>query len=89
MDRDRYSGNCLFKVEAGNGEDQQKTISVGGGGGGEVGINARQRRASKYALRARCSTSMTAPLFRPTISPDFTGGSPIFSVFPQYPGSVT
>ena len=23
MDRDRYSGNCLFKVEAGNGEDQQ------------------------------------------------------------------
>ena len=27
MDRDRYSGNCLFKVEAGNGEE-------GGGGGG-------------------------------------------------------
>ena len=33
MDRDRYSGNCLFKVEAGNGEEEQKTILCGGGGG--------------------------------------------------------
>ena len=37
MDRDRYSGNCLFKVEAGNGEEEQKTISVEGGGGGVGG----------------------------------------------------
>ena len=33
MDRDRYSGNCLFKVEAGNGEEEQKTILCGEGGG--------------------------------------------------------
>ena len=32
MERDRYSGNCLFKVDAGNGEEEQKTISVEGGG---------------------------------------------------------
>ena len=33
MDRDRYSGNCLFKVEAGNGEEEeeQKKILCGGG----------------------------------------------------------
>ena len=31
MDRDRYSGNCLFKVEAGNGEDEQKNILCLGG----------------------------------------------------------
>ena len=24
MDRDRYSGNCLFKVEAGNGEGEEQ-----------------------------------------------------------------
>ena len=24
MDRDRYSGNCLFKVEAGNGEEEEE-----------------------------------------------------------------
>ena len=32
MDRDRYSGNCLFKVEAGNGEEEevQKKILFGG-----------------------------------------------------------
>ena len=23
MDKDRYSGNCLFKVEAGNGEEEE------------------------------------------------------------------
>ena len=36
MDRDRYSGNCLFKVEAGNGEEEEelKTVLCGGGGGG-------------------------------------------------------
>ena len=36
IDRDRYSGNCLFKVEAGNGEDEeaQKKILCGGVGGG-------------------------------------------------------
>ena len=35
MDRYRYSGNCLFKVEAGNGEEEeeQKKILCGGGGG--------------------------------------------------------
>ena len=34
MDRDRYSGNYLFKVEAGNGEEEeeQKKILWGGGG---------------------------------------------------------
>ena len=33
MDGDRYSGNCLFKVEAGNreGEEEQKKILCGGG----------------------------------------------------------
>ena len=36
MDRDRYSGNCLFKVEAGNWEEEeeQKKILCGGEGGG-------------------------------------------------------
>ena len=37
IDRDRYSGNCLFKVEAGNGEEeeeQKKILWRGGGGGG-------------------------------------------------------
>ena len=29
MDRDRYSGNCLFKVEAGNGEEEQIKILCG------------------------------------------------------------
>ena len=35
MDRDRYSGNCLFKVDAGNGEEEeeQKKILCGEGGG--------------------------------------------------------
>ena len=34
MDRDRYSGNCLFNVEVGNWEEEeeQKTILCGGGG---------------------------------------------------------
>ena len=35
MDRDQYSGNCLFKVGACNGEEEQKTIlcvCVRGGG---------------------------------------------------------
>ena len=31
MDKDRYSGNCLFKVEAGNGEEEQKKILCLGG----------------------------------------------------------
>ena len=31
MDRDRYFGNCLFIVEAGNGEEEQKKILCGGG----------------------------------------------------------
>ena len=31
MDRDRYSGNFLFKVEAGNGEEDQKNILCLGG----------------------------------------------------------
>ena len=34
MERDRYSGNFLFKVETGNGEEEQKTILCGRGGGG-------------------------------------------------------
>ena len=41
MDRDRYSGNCLFKIEAGNGEEeeeQKKNCVEGGGGGGGGGV---------------------------------------------------
>ena len=30
MDRDRYSGNCLFKVEEGDGEEEDEQILCGG-----------------------------------------------------------
>ena len=33
MDRDRYSDNCLFKVEAGNGEEEEKQKKILCGGG--------------------------------------------------------
>ena len=33
MDRDRYSGNCLFKVEACNGEEEEEQKKVWCGGG--------------------------------------------------------
>ena len=35
MDRVRYSGNCLFKVEAGNGEEEEEQKKILCGGGGE------------------------------------------------------
>ena len=43
MDRDRYSGNCLFKDEADNGEEEeeQKKILSGRGGGGGWGTPHR------------------------------------------------
>ena len=28
MDRDRYSGNCLFKIEAGNGEEEEEQKKI-------------------------------------------------------------
>ena len=39
MDRDQYSGNCLFDIEADNGkeEDVQKNILCAGSGGGGGG----------------------------------------------------
>ena len=59
MDRDRYSGNCLFKVEACNGEEEEelKNIFFWGGGGGEVAPHtapsmrySERRWTSRFAL---------------------------------------
>ena len=56
MDRDRYSGNCLFNVEAGNGEEEeeQKKILWRWGGGGDPTQHplrySERRWTSRFAL---------------------------------------
>ena len=55
-------------------------------------LEAKNLRCEKSGLHYQVEQTSLIPDNiddRPTISPDFTGGTPIFSVFPQSPGSVT